>query len=163
MILLIGEEFDRISAARVAAMHGCVVVAAGGRFAGDRLAAALASDWWIATSGSSFEIDGSVGPALLRRAGPAARRLLLGAQPVDAAAALEIGMVDQLVTSEADLADAARRWVGERSAEALDSAAELIRRHGGDALERAEFARLFGSGTPQEGLRAFLEKRRPRF
>ena len=50
-----------------------------------------------------------------------------------------------------------------RSALAADAAAELIARRGGDALERAEFARLFAAGEPQEGLAAFLEKRRPRF
>ena len=52
---------------------------------------------------------------------------------------------------------------GGRSALALESAAMLVRHRGGDALERAEFARLFAIGEPQEGLRAFLEKRRPLF
>jgi hypothetical protein len=51
----------------------------------------------------------------------------------------------------------------QKSTIALDSAAMLIDRRGGDALERAEFARLFATGTPQEGLTAFLEKRQPRF
>src|SRR5206468_2751414 len=42
-------------------------------------------------------------------------------------------------------------------------AAELLPRRGGDVLERAAFALLFAAGEPQEGLAAFLEKRRPRF
>jgi hypothetical protein len=50
-----------------------------------------------------------------------------------------------------------------RSELALDAAAGLIRSRGGDVLERAEFARLFATGEPREGLRAFLEKRRPDF
>jgi hypothetical protein len=50
-----------------------------------------------------------------------------------------------------------------RSALALDSARMLLENRGRDALERAEFARLFAIGEPQEGLRAFLEKRRPSF
>jgi len=42
---------------------------------------------------------------------------------------------------------------------ALDAAANLIRRRGGDVLERAEFARLFAAGEPQRGLAAFLNRR----
>ncbi|MBV9492715.1 MAG: hypothetical protein JOZ54_00595 [Acidobacteria bacterium] len=45
----------------------------------------------------------------------------------------------------------------------MDSAATLIGARGGDALERAEFARLFATGEPQKGLQAFLEKRKPRW
>ena len=52
---------------------------------------------------------------------------------------------------------------GPGSALARQSAKLLIENRGGDALERAEFARLFAIGEPQEGLRAFLEKRNPRF
>lgn len=52
---------------------------------------------------------------------------------------------------------------GGRSALAAASAEMLIEHRGGDALERAEFARLFATGEPAEGLRAFLEKRSPRF
>lgn len=55
------------------------------------------------------------------------------------------------------------RWMQHRSAAALDSAAMLIRSRGGDPLERAEFARLFATGEPAEGLAAFLGKRRPSF
>ena len=49
-------------------------------------------------------------------------------------------------------------WEG-RSAPALDAAARLIRSRGGETLERAEFARLFATGQPQEGLAAWLESR----
>jgi hypothetical protein len=54
-------------------------------------------------------------------------------------------------------------WMGHRSVMALDSAAALIRARGGDALERAEFARLFAIGEPQKGLAAFLTKRTPSY
>jgi hypothetical protein len=54
-------------------------------------------------------------------------------------------------------------WLGGRSALALDTAASLVALRGGDTLERAAFAWLFAAGEPQEGLRAFLDKRRPRF
>ncbi len=66
--------------------------------------------------------------------------------------ALRIGLIDEIA------ADAAQ-FAGARSPMALDSAATLVTRRGGDALERAEFARLFAIGEPQTGLRAFLEKR----
>ena len=52
---------------------------------------------------------------------------------------------------------------GSGSAIARESAKTLLENRGGDALERAEFARLFAIGEPQEGLTAFLEKRKPRF
>jgi len=54
-------------------------------------------------------------------------------------------------------------WIRHRSVIALDSAAALIRARGGDALERAEFARLFAIGEPQKGLTAFLAKTRPSY
>lgn len=56
-----------------------------------------------------------------------------------------------------------QEWIGARSAIALEVAAALIRKNGGDELERAEFARLFAAGEPQRGLRAFLEKQTPAF
>ena len=54
-------------------------------------------------------------------------------------------------------------WMRHRSAAALDAAAMLIGARGGDALERAEFARLFAAGEPAVGLAAFLGKRKPSF
>jgi enoyl-CoA hydratase/carnithine racemase len=78
---------------------------------------------------------------------------LSGLTELDAAAAYDWGIIDA-ITDDADA------WLGARSLLALESGASLIARRGGDPLERAEFARLFAIGEPQEGLRAFLEKRR---
>ncbi|HSP35133.1 MAG TPA: hypothetical protein VLU46_12520 [Thermoanaerobaculia bacterium] len=47
-----------------------------------------------------------------------------------------------------------------RSAIAAESAEMLVNARGGDTLERAEFARLFAIGEPQNGLRAFLDRRK---
>jgi enoyl-CoA hydratase/carnithine racemase len=77
---------------------------------------------------------------------------LSGSTELDAAAAYDWGVVDA-VTDDPDA------WLGARSLLALESGAALIARRGGDPLERAEFARLFAIGEPQEGLRAFLAKR----
>ena len=81
---------------------------------------------------------------------------LTGATELDAAAAYEWGIVDAI-------ADDREAWLGGRSELALESAASLIRRRGGDVLERAEFARLFAIGEPQKGLSAFLGKTRPTY
>ena len=79
---------------------------------------------------------------------------LSGLTELGAAAAYTWGIVDA-VTDDPDA------WLGGRSLLALEAGASLIARRGGDPLERAEFARLFATGEPQEGLRAFLEKRKP--
>ena len=74
-------------------------------------------------------------------------------------ALLDAALWDEIIDGD----DWFERWMQHRSAAALDSAAMLIRSRGGDPLERAEFARLFATGQPAEGLAAFLEKRRPSF
>jgi enoyl-CoA hydratase/carnithine racemase len=75
--------------------------------------------------------------------------------------AVREGLADALVPSGADPVEWLAGWIGGRSTLALDEAAALIRGRGGDVTERFAFARLFATGEPQEGLAAFLEKRRP--
>ena len=53
-----------------------------------------------------------------------------------------------------------RASLHDRSEIAAESAEMLVNARGGDALERAEFARLFAIGEPQKGLRAFLSRRK---
>jgi hypothetical protein len=76
-----------------------------------------------------------------------------------APAILPATIADLLVPAGRDPLQWTNEWVGARSAIALDAAANLIRRRGGDLLERAEFARLFAAGEPQKGLAAWLESR----
>jgi hypothetical protein len=105
----------------------------------------LLADWLVVTERATLAIDASLAGAILWRLGAGAyRRYLLG--ELDARAVAD-GVFE----------------LGARSQLALDVAAELLPRRGGDALERAAFALLFAAGEPQEGLAAFLEKRRPRF
>ncbi len=112
---------------------------------GEITAEDLLADWLVVTETATLPIDASLAGALLWRLGPDAyRRYLLG--ELDARAVAD-GVFD----------------LGARSRLALDVAAELLSRRGGDALERAAFALLFAAGEPQEGLAAFLEKRGPRF
>lgn len=118
----------------------------------------LTGDYVIVAPGATITLDSPAAWAgAVWRIG---RRALLlhieGKTTLPAEEALRIGLIDEIAADGSQFA-------GARSALALDSAAMLITRRGGDALERAEFARLFALGEPQEGLRAFLEKRKPAF
>jgi enoyl-CoA hydratase/carnithine racemase len=118
---------------------------------------ALFGDVLLAAPDDRLPLTRDAWSGIVWRIGARAYALYLtGATELDAAAAYEWGIVDA-ITDDPDA------WLGARSMLALESAASLIARRGGDALERAEFARLFAAGEPQEGLRAFLEKRQPRF
>jgi enoyl-CoA hydratase/carnithine racemase len=122
-------------------------------------AEALYADVLLAAPGAclSLERDARVWGGVIWRVGAKAFSLYLtGAQELTATAAHGWRIVDALT-------DDAESWLAGRSMVALETGAELIIRRGGDTLERAAFARLFATGEPQEGLRAFLEKRRPRY
>lgn len=103
-------------------------------------AAALLADYLVAGPGARLEWSAETIGALVWRIGPAALRLYA------------LGGVDGVADMDSV------EWEG-RSGLALDGAASLIRRRGGDVLERAEFARLFAIGEPQEGLTRWLESR----
>lgn len=131
-----------------------VVVIGEGDVAGDGAAALLLSDYAVLRPGATLRIDTPQAWAgAIWRLGPDAIRLCRAPAILPAALALSLGLCDRV--GEFSLAG--------RSEAALDSAAVLISRRGGDRLERAEFARLFAAGVPREGLTAFLEKRSPRF
>ncbi len=118
----------------------------------------LTDDYVIATAGTTISIDSPAAWAgAIWRIGRQALLLHIeGKTTITAEEALRIGLIDEI-------AGDAAQFAGSRSPMALDSAAMLVTRRGGDALERAEFARLFAIGEPQTGLRAFLEKRTPAF
>lgn len=115
-------------------------------------AAALYCDWLFATQDARLAVDASTIGGIVWRLGARAWKLYLTPNGITAA-----DVADDLI----DSVDEAHRWTEGRSGDALDVAAALIRRRGGDVLERAEFARLFAAGVPQVGLDAFLKKRRP--
>jgi enoyl-CoA hydratase/carnithine racemase len=101
-----------------------------------------------------------------------AKRMILTNQRVDAATALRIGLVEEVVARGAALATAmtmAKR-VAELSPEAVSSSKELIHlarqgvpRSAALALEREKFMTLFATANRREGVTAFLEKRPPRW
>ena len=129
------------------------------------LAAALLCDWFAVVEGGTLLLEGAeVAGGLAARMGAEAYRLhLLEAGALPAARAVALGLADALVPATANPLEWISEWRGARSDRAMQSAAMLLRNRGGDALERAEFARLFASGEPQIGLRAFLGKRVPQF
>jgi enoyl-CoA hydratase/carnithine racemase len=128
-----------------------------------RAAAALHCDWLAIEDGATIAIDSPAAwSGAIGRIGARAYRLhLLGHATLDARDAVKEGLADVLVPAGADPVEWFAGWIGGRSTRALDAAAALIRGRGGDVTERFEFARLFATGQPQEGLAAFLEKRRP--
>ena len=99
-----------------------------------------------------------------------AKRMILTNERVDAALALRIGLVQEVVEKGASLAAAAA--LAERVATLSPRAVEYckglihnarngIPRRGGLALERERFIDLFDHDDQAEGVNAFLEKRKP--
>jgi methylglutaconyl-CoA hydratase len=106
-------------------------------------------------------IPAVISPFVLPRIGAAARRYFLTGERFDAQTALQIGLVSEVTD---DLDGAVERVVGElltSGPQAAREAKRLVReRPGGE--EAAQIAARLRSGEEgQEGLRAFLERRKP--
>jgi methylglutaconyl-CoA hydratase len=106
-------------------------------------------------------IPAVISPFVLPRIGAAARRYFLTGERFDAATALRIGLVGEVTD---DLDGAVDRVVGElltSGPEAAREAKQLVRDRpsGADAAQTA--ARLRTGQEGQEGLQAFLERRKP--
>lgn len=148
-VLDAGSALETVVAGREA-----VVVVGAGEVAGDAAAALLLSDYAVLAPGATLRIDSAEAWAgAVWRLGRDAIGLFARPAILPAELALSVGLCDRV----GDFS------IAGRSEAALDSAALLISRRGGDRLERAEFGRLFATGTPREGLTAFLEKRRALF
>ena len=109
-------------------------------------------------------IPAVISPFVLAKIGAAARRYFLTGERFGSDAALRIGLVDEVAE---DLDAAVERVVGEltRSGpEAARAAKRLVRERpaGGDELAWMA-AQLRTGDEGQEGLRAFLDKRKPRW
>ncbi len=96
-----------------------------------------------------------------------ARRLLLTGDPIDAERALAIGLVDQVVEPHLLVAQALN--LADRLAALPPLALKEIKQllldqgPGGQERETAAIQRLMITADALEGIRAFMEKRRPRF
>jgi hypothetical protein len=157
MRVLAGDELRECDLAALVTRRDFVLAIGDGELRGVAAAALLSADFAILSPDATLHIDtpqawGAIAWRIRHRA---FALYLGGTTTFDSGAAFEAGLCDAIGDG--------RDWLRGRSEIALDSAASLIRNLGGDVLERAEFARLFAARIPQEGLRAFLEKRRPRF
>ena len=160
MIVLGDGELDS-SLDRVIDRSGCALAFGSGVVAGRRAATLLHSDWAVLDEDATLALDtAEAWSGALWRIGRAAVGLLVTGGSTGASNALETGLIDAIVPSGTNPLEWVEAWMRGRSGIALDSAAVLIRRRGGDPLERAEFARMFAIGEPQAGLAAFLGKRK---
>jgi methylglutaconyl-CoA hydratase len=109
-------------------------------------------------------IPSVISPFVLAKIGPsAARRYFLTGERFDAATALRIGLVHDVV---ADLDGAVERVLAERlgaGPEAVRAAKLLVRDRPAGIETARRIAGQRASAEGQEGLRAFLEKRPPRW
>jgi enoyl-CoA hydratase/carnithine racemase len=158
-----------------------VIAAINGHALAGGLELVLACDLAVASSAARFGVP-EVTVGLMAGGGGAVRlptrlattkaamRLLLTGQPVDAAEALRVGLVNDVV--EPDEVHGAARALAEqiRASAPLAVAATLRVAHaaasgeGDEAVWRLNdelLARLFDTADAQEGPRAFAEKRRP--
>ena len=98
-----------------------------------------------------------------------AKRMILCGERINAAKALEIGLVEEVVETGGALAAAARlaASAGGQSPTSVAACKRLIHGArnitiaGGLAAERDEFVNLFSTEDQREGVNAFLEKRSP--
>lgn len=99
-----------------------------------------------------------------------AKRMILTNERVDAATALRIGLVEEIVASGQALETAMKiaQRVALLSPEAVEYSKDLIHlarrgvpRNAAHVLERERFVDLCDSGNWREGVSAFLEKRKP--
>lgn len=169
-----GHAFETL-----ADFRGVSIAAVNGFAMGGGLEAALACDIRIAEEGAQMALpEAKVGllpcaggtQRLARLVGEGwAKRIILCGERVDAATALRIGLVEEVVAKGESVATAMvlAEKVGAQSPGAVASCKRLI--HGardieigsGLALERDLFVDLFSTEDQREGVNAFLEKRKP--
>ncbi|MFC3625279.1 enoyl-CoA hydratase [Vogesella amnigena] len=174
MTILFGEAFEALSAFR-----GVSIAAINGYAMGGGLECALACDIRIAEEQAQMALpEAAVG--LLPCAGGTqhlpwlvgegwAKRMILCGERVDAATALRIGLVEEVVSRGAarDAALALAEKVGRQSPCSVTACKTLVQaaRHAPPAAnlihERELFIKLFDTQDQREGVQAFLEKRTP--
>ena len=105
-------------------------------------------------------IPAVISPFVLPKIGTAARRYFLTGERFDAPTALRIGLVHEVASDLDRAVDAVVRELLSSSPEAARAAKRLVRERPGGEEAAHVAARLRTSPEGQEGLRAFLEKRR---
>lgn len=174
------EPADRVANA-IAGIDRPVIAAINGDAIGQGLELALACDIRVASQGARFgfpqvalgliPMDGGTQrlPRIVGRG--KALELLLTAETISAGEALEIGLVSKVVAQEDLAAEVAAlaRTVAAKSPIALRYAREAVNKgldltlEQGLHLEADLYALLHTTEDKAEGIKAFLEKRTPRF
>lgn len=166
-------RFARLDAPMVAAVHG---VAMGGAVAligsCDVVYAGRAAVLGAAYTGIGFSCDAGASRALASRMGHArARRFLICGETLNADQALETGLVD-FVVEDAELMSTAEGMAARLAAGPTCAFGEVRRlfnrvwnqSHESQLEDEAQaLALVSGSADAREGIRAFAEKRKPRF
>ncbi len=150
---------------RVQHRSALVIAACRANVPPDSFAFGMFADVFLVEEGSQLDLGrgtewwGLISAAVLRRIGERSSGLLLtGPRKLSADETWNGGLCEAVVACGSDSLQWAQQWLSGRSVPALQSAAALLRRRGGDAIERAEFGRLFATGEPQLGLKRFLNR-----
>ena len=177
MARLFGEAFEALRDFR-----GVSIAAINGSAMGGGLECALACDIRIAETHAQMALpEATVGllpggtgtqtlPWLVGEGW--AKRMILTGERVDAATALRIGLVEEVVPAGQALAKALEiaQRVGKQSPDSvrackglIHQARQAVPRGAALAAEREAFVKLFNGGNQREGVNAFLEKRSARW
>lgn len=159
-----------------------IIAAVDGFALGGGCELAMACDFIFATQHSTFgqpEVQLGLIPGfggcvrLMHFVGPArARELIYSGRKLPAKEAFQLGLVNSIFESREELLTAARatlKEIAEKSAPSVAIAKQTInRQHGhsiseGLQIELEAFSQVFGMTDRQEGISAFLQKRKPRY
>ena len=165
---------DTVPKPTLALVQGAVMGGGAGLVAACDMAVAARGAFFAMSEVRLGLIPAAVSPYVVAAIGVrAARRYFLTAERLDAAEALRLGFVHEVVEDAAALAAARDRIVGQLLAcapGAIAASKDLIRAVGGKIVDEtmmketaARIARQRTSTDGQEGLAAFIERRAPRW
>lgn len=167
------NRMETFSKPIIAAIHGAAL--------GGGLELVMACHLRIAAKGTKFGlpelqlgiIPGFAGTQRLPQlvGVPKATEMILTSEPIEADAAFQLGLLNQLVEPEnlLEAAHAMAKKIAAKSSFSVASALECIsyakrgRSEEGQKKERELFSKAFVSEDGQEGIKAFIEKRKPVF
>jgi methylglutaconyl-CoA hydratase len=155
------EAIDSCPAPVIVRAHGYVLGGGSGLVACADVAIAAEDAVFGFSEAKLGIIPAVISPFVLPRIGAAARRYFLTGERFDAQSALRIGLVDEVAADPDAAVDRLLRELRTSGPQAVREAKRLVREGPRDEATAEVAARLRTSAEGQEGLRAFLERRRP--